>query len=184
MKYRAVFSCFWWVDHDGQYLIAVLWLRAPSRGFKIFITRMIQNRSKGHVTSQIQFVRTCFINSLLKHAFMTNGLLVDGAAANMIRKYNLENNATIEKLSMRSMNEFYLDNSFCVKTIALYKGREVRHNRHEFKNKSKARIHLYYPKEKKPCTPNCGNCRILVGRYRCNVLATCYLRECWNSYFP
>ena len=184
MKYRAVFSCFWWVDHDGQYLIAVLWLRAPSRGFKIFITRVIQNRSKGHVTSQIQFVRTCFINSSAEARFHDKWLTVkEGAAAYMNWKYNLENKATIEKLFIRFMNEFYLDNSYCVNTIAVYNGREGLLNRHEFKNKSKATIHLYYPKEKKPYILNCGNCRILVGRYCCNVLATCYL-ECWNTYFP
>jgi len=78
---------------------------------------------------------------------MTNG---EGAAANMNRKYNLENNATIEKLFIRSMNEFYLDNSFCVKTIALYNGREVRPN-----SKTKVRQESIYitQKRKSPALP-------------------------------
>jgi hypothetical protein len=99
---------------------------------------MSQNRSKGHVTSKIQFVRTCFINSFAETRLHDKWLPVEGAAAYMKRKYNLENDATIEKgLFIQTMNKFYPDKTSCGNTIARVDGQEVRRFRHEFKNKSK-----------------------------------------------
>jgi hypothetical protein len=64
---------------------------------------MSQNRSKGHVTLQIQFVRTCFINSIAETRLRDKWLTVEGAAACMSRKYKLENNAT--KKIIYTLNE-------------------------------------------------------------------------------
>ena len=111
---------------------------------------MSQNRSKGHVTSQIHFVRTCFINSIAETLLHDKWLPVEGAAAYMNRKYNLENDTTIEKGSfIRTMNKFYPDKTSSGNTIALDDGNDVPLFRHEFKNKSTRQESIYITKKKR-----------------------------------